>query len=143
MSLIKYDYTSSWNDDGTIAKTPLLEIEVVKNTRNFKSLALVDSGSYMTLMNGDIADFLGIEESKCPRKQVGGITGNNDGFVCDVDLYIKHFQEKITMPVLFLRGLRVSALLGHAGFFDSYRVKFEKDHDIFELSQSPLKKYRS
>ena len=121
---------------------PLLAVQFVRGTRSFDGLGLVDSGAGMTLAHADIAKFLGIDEANCSRKPVGGIVGENaNGFVCDVDLYVKYLPDVLTIPVLFVPNLRVGLLLGHDGFFDSYRIKFQKDSNFFEISRSPLKKY--
>jgi|SRR3989344_6791108 len=121
---------------------PLLNVQLVKGDETFDGLGLVDSGAEMTIAHTDIAKFLGIDELSCSRKPVGGIVGDNaNGFVCEVDLYVKYLPDALTIPVLFVPNLRVSLLLGHNGFFDSYHIKFQRDSDIFEISRSPLKKY--
>lgn len=37
-----------------------------------------------------------------------------------------------------LFNIQVAELLGQEGFFDQFRIKFEKDHNIFEVT--PVKK---
>jgi hypothetical protein len=123
-------------------KRPFLEITLANGKESFDGLGLVDSGASMTVSHSDIATALGIDEKLCVKRQVGGITGDNvNGFVADVDLHIKYLPHTITIPVLFVPNLRVSVLLGHTGFLDSYRVKFQADSKFFEIARSPSKEY--
>jgi len=39
----------------------------------------------------------------------------------------------VEIPICFVESPTVSLLLGQEGFFDKYRIKFEKDHDTFEI----------
>ena len=45
-----------------------------------------------------------------------------------------------SIPVRFTESPSVDILLGQEDFFECFRIKFEKDHDIFELSPVPKKK---
>lgn len=42
-------------------------------------------------------------------------------------------DHKIKITAGFIDSDSVNALLGQEGFFDNYRIKFEKDHDAFEI----------
>lgn len=121
---------------------PFLEIQLVNGNKSFNALGLVDSGAGMTLADADIAKVLEIDENMCAKKPVGGITGSNvDGFVANLDLYVKYLPDVITIPVLFVPKLRVGVLLGHDGFFDSYRIKFQTDSRSFEIARSLSNQY--
>lgn len=50
---------------------------------------------------------------------------------------IKYFNNVLTTPVAFTDSPSVDILLGQEDFFESFRIKFEKDHDTFDLSLSP------
>lgn len=142
MSWIKFDYTPLWKkDDSGITHVPLLEVELTLGQEKFSSRGLVDSGAYMTLAHSDIATILGIDRNACPKKPVTGISGETEGFVKEIDLSVKHFREPITIPILFVDNLRTALLLGHEGFFESYRIKFQADQNVFEVSRSPSKEY--
>lgn len=43
-------------------------------------------------------------------------------------------ERSIKIPVCFVQSPTVGLLLGEEGFFDLYRIKFEKDHDTFEIT---------
>jgi len=50
---------------------------------------------------------------------------------------VRHTEMVITTPVAFTESPAVDILLGQEDFFECLRIKFEKDHDAFELSLSP------
>ncbi|HEU0050053.1 MAG TPA: hypothetical protein VFQ43_20860 [Nitrososphaera sp.] len=50
---------------------------------------------------------------------------------------VRHTDMVITTPVAFTESPAVDILLGQEDFFECLRIKFEKDHDAFELSLSP------
>jgi hypothetical protein len=55
-----------------------------------------------------------------------------DGFVSTLTFQIKDQAERFDAPVVFIDA-DVPVLLGREGFFDEYRIKFEQDHDTFEI----------
>ena len=56
----------------------------------------------------------------------------------DVEIRAEGINKKIKIPVCFADSSSVGILLGQEGFFDKHRIKFEKDHDSFEIT--PVKK---
>ena len=52
----------------------------------------------------------------------------------EVEVKIEHLDSSM-IPVGFIDSPHVGALLGQEGFFDGHRIKFEKDHNIFEVSR--------
>ena len=140
MAWIKYPYTLFPTRNGSFLSKPLLEIEISANGITNKQRAIVDSGADMTMMRADIAEVLDIDKSKCNITKVGGISGPPvDCFVCDVNIKVEHFDEPFTASVLFVPNLNVNVLLGQDDFFKNFRVKFEKDHNTFEISRAPKK----
>ena len=59
------------------------------------------------------------------------------GFVAEIDVCVKG-HPAFTAPVVFI-DTDFPVLLGQEGFFDNHRIKFEKDHDTFEISAPPTK----
>jgi hypothetical protein len=39
----------------------------------------------------------------------------------------------VTIPIMFWERQPIS-LIGQIGFFDQHRIKFERDHDTFEIT---------
>jgi hypothetical protein len=50
-------------------------------------------------------------------------------------LRIQDQPEPFMAPVVFIDA-DVPVLLGREGFFDCYRIKFQQDQDVFEITRS-------
>ena len=118
----------------------MVEIELYgKNI--ITALALIDSGADCNLINIEYADRLGIDLTKMMHKEFTGIEGKQmKCFVAEVLILIKHFDKPIRVPFAFIDSPAVDILLGQEGFFENFRIKFEKDHDVFEITYPPNKK---
>jgi len=57
-------------------------------------------------------------------------------FPAVISFRIKGLDESIEVPVWFVDSENVNILLGQEAFFETYRIKFEKDHDTFEIIKS-------
>ena len=133
---MKYRYTSFFPPEKTLkwVKRPLIRIEVfgAKEKRVFD--ALVDSGADCSLFNLEVAELLDIDLSKAKERKFTGISGTVTGYYLpEVEIKVDGVDRPIKIPVCFLQSPTVGLLLGEEGFFDSYRIKFEKDHDTFEI----------
>jgi len=137
---MKYDYLIVSGQDfrKRFIKRPIVEIEVFGPKGSHTILALIDSGADRSLFNIEIAKALGINLEKVQKDTVLGILGKTEVFVIDVEIQIKHLEGKIKIPVSFIDSPNVGILLGEEEFFDTHRIKFEKDHNTFEIN--PVKK---
>jgi hypothetical protein len=52
---------------------------------------------------------------------------------------IKEMGKVMEVPAWFVDSENVNILLGREVFFDKFRIRFEQDHDTFELVE-PAKK---
>ncbi len=139
---MKYRYTSFFPPDRTLKfiKKSIVSIEVFgpKDSKNFD--ALVDSGADCSLFNIQVAEVLGIDLSNARPARFTGISGQIDGHRLEkIKIKVDGLNESVEIPVCFIKSPTVSLLLGQEGFFDQYRIRFEKDHDTFEIT--PVKKY--
>jgi hypothetical protein len=141
---MKFQYTTtlSTNTKGKLTKRPILELELIGKKESLNVLGLIDSGADTTMVNIDYAKVLGVDLEKAEKKEFIGI-GNIPvtTYVASVDMKVKHFEKPITTTVVFTESSAVDVLLGQEDFFEFFRIKFEKDHDTFDLSPSP--KYSS
>lgn len=137
---MKYDYKTLPFPDkrGRFVKQPLVEIEIFGQNCSRKGMALIDSGADRSVFNIEVAKILGIDLSKAPKDGVRGIFGEKEVSVTEVEIKIQHLENKFKIPVSFIDSPFVGLLLGEEGFFDIHRIKFEKDHDTFEIN--PVKK---
>lgn len=138
---MKYEYTKSFDrgdPSAPLIRTPRVDLELFGPKSSIKvPYVLVDSGADYSLFNIEYAKEIGINLAKCPKKNFTGIGSQNSAFIAEVAIQVQHL-DRIRIPVGFIDSSFVSALLGQVGFFDAYRIKFERDHDVFELT--PVKK---
>ena len=137
---MKYKYSTAYDPSDPTAphkRRPVLEIELYGHKNSVSIFgALVDSGADSILINSEFAKYVGIDFTRAKKK--GGVTGIDgqimDTYFIDTEIKIKEFNEKIKVEVGFVNGLAINALLGQVGFFDNYRIKFERDHNAFEIN---------
>jgi len=133
---MKYKYSvvsGQVNTDGRYTRRPVVEVELSRGAQRRTFLALIDSGADQIMMPAVVAAVFGIDRSKCPTRASTGISMEPiNGFVAHLDFCIEHQAESFTAPVVFI-DTDIPVLLGREGFFDFYRIKFEQDHDTFEI----------
>lgn len=136
---MKYDYTTYLPDErGKFIKRPMVEIEIFGPSENHKEFALIDSGADRSLFHKEIANALGIDLFYAEKRNVSGISGTLEVRTKEVKIRIRHLENTVTIPVDFVDSPYVGALLGQEGFFDINRIKFERDHNVFEIN--PVRK---
>ena len=140
---MKFKYTIPAGGDGMplldsggkMVRRPLLLIVLKgENGSEINSLAMIDSGADTTTLNIQYAKFLGIDLEKSKTRNImgvgQGIVPVYQGFL---PFKIKEMGIEIKVPAWFVDSQNVDILLGQEVFFDKFKIKFEKDHDIFEL----------
>lgn len=140
---MKYKYSAFLpsNPSGRWKKRPILQIEIFGKKGSQKFNALVDSGADCSLFNIQVAELLGLDLSKAKKESFLGISGPqaiSAYTLNNVEIKVNGLDKKVKIPVGFINSESVSLLLGQEGFFDQFRIKFEKYHDIFEVM--PVKK---
>ena len=143
---MKVKYTAVFGNDGApllnsrgrIVKRPIVQIELTgKDGSKIEVPALVDSGADTTTLNIQYADYLGVVLNQNAQKEIMGIgKGRVPTFPAVISFRIKGLDESIEVPVWFVDSENVNILLGQEAFFETYRIKFEKDHDTFEIIKS-------
>ncbi len=133
---MKYNYTSFYIENRPKAiKRPMIAIEVFGKDDSKTFDALIDSGADLSLFNLEIAEALGVNLTDAKPANFTGISGNVDGYRIDkLKIKVDGFSEAIEIPACFVDSPSVGILLGQDGFFDLHRIKFEKDHDTFEIN---------
>ena len=134
---MKYKYSvvsGQTNINGQYTKRPIVEVELSRGKQTRKFLALIDSGADQIHMPAAIAEAFGIDRAQCSKRSSIGISmERTEGFVGELTFHIQHQSESFSAPVVFI-DTDVPVLLGREGFFDCYRIKFEQDHDTFEIT---------
>lgn len=122
------------NIDGRLTKRPVIEVELSLGRHQRKFLALIDLGADQIMMPSAIAEAFEIDPAKCMRRAVMGVSMEPiKGFIEYLTFRIKDQEARFDAPVVFIET-DIPVLLGREGFFDQYRIRFEQDHDTFEIS---------
>ena len=134
---IKFDDTPYPSIDHTgteiLVWRPMVDV-VLAGPQDFRNVkALIDTGADDCLVHGEFADKLGIEF--IGKKKITGVGANSIIDYGEIEILVKHFNTKINTVAGFTE-LPFSCLLEQTGFFDNYRVRFEKDIRRFEIAES-------
>lgn len=131
----EYDYKVQAGPGMSWVHRPLIGIEVwsIGGSEKVPILAMIDSGTDGTVFHADIAETLGIDESRCRKGELGGI-GSLEGFYTDVKIVVPDFNVAFEAPVFFGKNLPMDGLLGQAAFFPRFKIRFEKNKNKFYLA---------
>ena len=111
---ITFRYIHVPRPDGTLRKAPFIPIYVRnKEGRLIKLVALLDSGADNSVISKDLAELLGLKQSKTPEGETGGIGGKVKVKKSRLSFQIKGEHEKytVTIPVLVLPSFFISSSL--------------------------------
>ena len=132
---MKLDYASQWLPDYGIVASPRLTA-VFTNPKTGISLpvfCLVDSGSAHVLLNAEVGKALGVNIPSGEAVSYGGIGGGVIGYKHRVRLRLAGDRKEFEVECAFADINRTEGLLGQEGFFDNYKVVFEKYKNQFEV----------
>ena len=134
---MKFPYIKLPSQDARLKWTarPYIEIKLTGPKGTRFGYALIDSGADRSLFNIQIAERIGLDLTDAPEEYFGGIEGGNQkAKLHKIKLQIVGMSEEIEILAGFIDSSGVAAILGQDGFFDSYRIKFEKDHNVVEIT---------
>jgi hypothetical protein len=94
---------------------------------------LVDSGASEILINAQVATALGIGVTSGQRREYGGIGGVVTGYQHRLTMKLMGDTHEFTVDCGVLTVPLYDGLLGQTGFFDHYKVIFEKYKKRFEV----------
>jgi predicted aspartyl protease len=101
--------------------------------------ALLDSGADKCLFSNQIGEEIGLNVKEGEEEIFGGIEGGRvKSYLHEIEVQIFGDSKKIKVVAGFTDARGVNAILGQEGFFDAFRIKFEKDRDAIEIN--PLRK---
>jgi hypothetical protein len=135
MTWRKYPYIPQVNRRGSVDFTyrPLVEIVISEKKVSERFMALVDSGTDVTMMDAEIARVLGIDISKCKTAIASGVGGTKPGFLAKVHVQVPGYRRVITTTVLFVENLSFNVILGQDDFFRNFVVRFDRNKYLFYL----------
>jgi hypothetical protein len=121
---------------GKMVKRPVLWL-VLRGEKGDKIdvPAVIDSGADTTTLNIQYAGFLGTRIDVTKSKDIMGIGKDRVPIYPGVFPFkIKEMGIEMKVPAWYVDSEHVNILLGQEVFFDAFRIKFEKDHDTFEVT---------
>ncbi len=105
-----------------------------KNGFAIPVFCLVDSGASDTLLHWEIGKTLGIDIEKGKRHEYAGIGGVVAGYRHPIKIRLANDTCEFTIECAIMQFPSFDGLLGQRGFFDNYKVVFEKYKKIFEIT---------
>lgn len=117
---------------------PLIPIRVIGPKGKWEGYGLIDSGADKSLFNIEIAKDIGLNLEYTQIENFSGIEGGRlKAKLVKVKIQIMGMEEVSELTVGVVESSVVGVILGQDGFFDAYRVKFEKDLGIVEVTKVP------
>jgi len=114
---------------------PIIPVMLVGPKKSIMVDALIDSGADKCLFHSDIGREIGLDIEKGREELFSGIEGGKvKSFIHKIQLRIIGIEKEIEISVGFTDVSGVFAILGQEGFFDAYKIKFEKDHNSIEIT---------
>jgi hypothetical protein len=124
--------------EGNPVERPMIMIEVRTIDGIIRRIpALVDSGSDKTLINIEYSEDLGIELGK--HELAKGI-GNSlvDTRTGHLKFRIDEMDIFLDIPASYIDSESVTILLGQEGFFDRFKISFDRANREFELVENDI-----
>ena len=136
---MKYKYLTSINrvPNKPHFRRPIVDVELFGPKGSIPTIALLDSGADFSLFNIEYAKAIGIDIAKCETDRTVGVEGGTkEIYMTKLEIQVKDLN-KVKIPIGFIDSRSVTGLIGQTGFFDLNKIKFERDHNSFEIS--PIK----
>ena len=132
--VMHYKYTAKYTDYG-LEYMPRI-VALVKNPKTGTELpvfGLIDSGATETLLQREIGEELGIDIESGKRVEFQGIGGITFGYRHTVVLRLLGEKNEHEIECAFTPLPGIPALLGERGFFENYKITFEKYKNVFSV----------
>jgi len=133
---MKYRYLTQVNRDPSKPhiRRSVVDLSLIGPLNTVKTIAIVDSGADYSLFNIEYARAIGIDLNKCTKDRTMGVEGSGkDVFLTNLEIQVENLG-KINITAGFIDSKSVIGLLGQTDFFDLYRIKFERNHNTFEIN---------
>lgn len=120
------------------ARRPYIQVRILHGNKFQDLICLVDSGADLCLFPAKIGEILGIDVQSGRREEIGGIA----------EIPIAAYIHSVRVIVRGLSGVDVEAgftesrgvragILGQVGFFDKYRITFERYKNWVDIADRP------
>ncbi len=123
---------------GTIIYRPLIPL-TLEGKEKFDVFSILDSGSDITIIPIEIAEFLDIKYVK--ENEVSGITGSSikakEGKL-KISFGKGHENYIFEIPILVPDKENLSVIIGRAGFFNQFKITFIESEKRMEFKKIDL-----
>ncbi|PYS85797.1 MAG: hypothetical protein DMF70_03600 [Acidobacteria bacterium] len=118
-------------------KRPMLQVTLLNGTQRKQVVCLLDSGADECLFHASIGRRLGIDIESGRHKRFDGIAGSLEAYMHMIEIQIQDFPGLVEIEVGFTESDGVDAILGQAGFFENFRICFDRYRWKVEIASRP------
>lgn len=104
----------------------MLQLTLFNGTKHRELVCLVDSGADDCLFHASIGRSLGIDVETGTYMKFDGIAGSIEAYMHPIEIQIQDFPERVKIKAGFTESDGVHAILGQAGFFENFKICFER-----------------
>ncbi len=104
----------------------MLQVTLFNGTRHHEMVCLIDSGADECLFHASVGRALEIDLERGRHKTYNGIAGSVEAYIHPIEIQIQDFAERVRIEAGFTASDGVHAILGQAGFFENFRICFER-----------------
>jgi hypothetical protein len=115
-------------------KRPMLQVTLVNGTKRHQIVCLIDSGADECLFHASVGRSLGLDLQSGRYKKFDGIAGSIEAYVHPIELQVQDVPERVMIDAGFTESDGVHAILGQAGFFENFKICFERYRWRIEVS---------
>ena len=134
-AVMKFRYDTRYTEHGfEMAPRVPVVFQNPLNKREIPIFCLVDSGASEILIAIEVALALGIDIERGEPRIYGGIGGEIKGYVHAITMRLMNDRHEFAVECGVLPLPAYDGLLGQRGFFDHYKVTFEKYKETFEIT---------
>jgi hypothetical protein len=112
----------------------MVQVTLFSKAKRKQVVCLVDSGADESLVHSSIGREIGIDIESGACKRFDGIAGAVEAYVHPVELVIQGFSERVMFDAAFTDAEGVDAILGQAGFFENFKICFDRSRGKIEIT---------
>jgi hypothetical protein len=138
---LKYAYTPKYGPQG-VEYDPLVDVIFTNPTtgQSVEGRCLLDSGASSIILNDQFAALLGLDPERGIPHHFQGIARDPIlAYDHSLTIQLKGDTHAYTVACSLMPGLKMAGLLGQKGFFEHYKVVFERYKQRIELTPIPAK----
>jgi len=118
---------------------PMIPVVIRNGTKSATIEGILDTGADHILVNKQWAKALNIDLKTAPRSTTTGIIGPPVPILwskAEIEI-LGHPDTKSVIDLAFIDSPNVGLLLGQHGFFDLFRITFDRTNNCIEIIKSP------